>query len=407
MKVVIILIISLFTLCGCDEKVVLDNTEDYIKVNKKEVEVYSDVYLNDLISVANDIKLAEDNLKIDTEKLGEKEYTLNYNLKDKKYEKKIKLNVIDKDAPIVFSGTNKTVTVGYDGDACNLITYGDNYDGNVKCQIEGIYDFNKVGTYKLVYHLSDSSNNEKKVNVTLNVKEKSNGGSSSNPSTPSKKTEFSDILKEHKNDNTEVGIDVSKWQGDIDFEKVKNAGATFVMMRIGVQSKQNGELSVDRYYEQNIKKAKAAGLKVGVYLYSIATSKKEAIEHANWVLKTLNKEELDLPIVFDWENWSKWNKYNMSFHDINEVANTFMTSVQEDGYKGMLYSSKFYLENIWTNKNNNPVWLAHYTNKTNYEGDYFLWQMSNIGNIDGIKGDVDINILYKDKYNLIMGDKNE
>lgn len=395
MKVVIILIISLFTLCGCDEKVVLDNTEDYIKVNKKEVEVYSDVYLNDLISVANDIKLAEDNLKIDTEKLGEKEYTLNYNLKDKKYEKKIKLNVIDKDAPIVFSGTNKTVTVGYDGDACNLITYGDNYDGNVKCQIEGIYDFNKVGTYKLVYHLSDSSNNEKKVNVTLNVKEKSNGGSSSNPSTPSKKTEFSDILKEHKNDNTEVGIDVSKWQGDIDFEKVKNAGATFVMMRIGVQSKQNGELSVDRYYEQNIKKAKAAGLKVGVYLYSIATSKKEAIEHANWVLKTLNKEELDLPIVFDWENWSKWNNYKLSFHDINVIADSYMETVTAAGYEGMLYSSKFYLETIWQNKKEFPVWLAHYTKKTSYKGKYIMWQLCNNGRIDGINGDIDIDILYK------------
>lgn len=394
MKVVIVVLISLFTLCGCDKKAIIDNTEDYIKVKTKEVEVYSDVYLKDLINVASEVKLENDNKKIDTEKLGEKEYTLTYNLNDKKYDKKIKINIVDKETPLVFSGTNKTVTVGYKGDACNLITYGDNYDGNIKCLIEGAYDYNKVGTYKLIYHLSDSSNNEKKVNVTLNVKEKNSGGGSSNPSTP-KKTEFSDVLKEHKNTNTEVGIDVSKWQGDIDFEKVKNAGATFVMMRIGVQSKQNGELSVDRYYEQNIKKAKDAGLKVGVYLYSIATSKKEAIDHANWVLKTLNKEKLDLPIVFDWENWAKWNNYKLSFHDINVIADSYMETVEAAGYEGMLYSSKFYLETIWKNKKDFPVWLAHYTKKTSYKGKYIMWQLCNNGRIDGINGDVDIDILYK------------
>ena len=65
----------------------------------------------------------------------------------------------------------------------------------------------------------------------------------------------------------------------------------------------------------------------------------------------------------------------------------------------MLYSSKFYLEKIWRN-NDFPVWLAHYTNQTNYEGDYFLWQMSNVGRVNGINGDVDIDILYKEKTSL-------
>ena len=71
----------------------------------------------------------------------------------------------------------------------------------------------------------------------------------------------------------------------------------------------------------------------------------------------------------------------------------------------MLYSSKFYLENIWENSNDYPVWLAHYTKNTSYSGNYFIWQMSNLGTIAGINGDVDINILYKDKYNEIIGDK--
>jgi GH25 family lysozyme M1 (1,4-beta-N-acetylmuramidase) len=166
------------------------------------------------------------------------------------------------------------------------------------------------------------------------------------------------------------------------------------MMRIGVQKKQGGELEIDPYYEQNMKNAKAAGLKVGVYLYSIATSQKEAIEHANWVIKTLNKETLDLPIVFDWENWSKWNTYKMSFHEINAIKDNYIKVALDNGYEGMLYSSKFYLENIWTNKNNYPIWLAHYTSKTSYTGKYIMWQLCNDGKIDGINGAVDIDILY-------------
>lgn len=79
------------------------------------------------------------------------------------------------------------------------------------------------------------------------------------------------------------------------------------MMRIGVQKTAKDELEIDPYYLENIQKAKAANLKVGVYLYSIATSTEEAIKYANWVIKVLDGEKLDLPIVFDWENWSKWN----------------------------------------------------------------------------------------------------
>ena len=207
------------------------------------------------------------------------------------------------------------------------------------------------------------------------------------------------MLQKHKTSKTELGVDVSKWQGKIDYDKVKAAGASFVMMRIGVEGSSTRELSIDPFYEQNIEEAKKAGLKVGVYLYSIATSKDKAKEHAEWVIKTLNKEKLDLPIVFDWESWSSWNSYKISFHEINEIANIFIETVENKGYEGMLYSSKYYLETIWQNKKGYPVWLAHYTNegnKTNYTGKYKMWQLCSDGHIDGINGDVDIDVLYLD-----------
>ncbi len=395
MKLVVLLMISLLvTGCG-KEKIIEDTSKDVLSTNMSNVEVYSDVYLQDIINLENkDAKIVSDNYQIDTTKLGKQELEVYYELDDKKYVYKFDLAVTDTTPPLVFSGTNKTVNVGYEKDLCNLITYGDNYTGDVKCKITGDYDVTKKGTYKLVYTLSDSSNNIKEVNVTLKVVEPTSGGGTTTNTTP-KKTEFSDIYSKHKSDKTEIGIDVSKWQSNVDYNKVKAAGATFVMMRIGVEGSKTGELSIDEYYKDNIKKAKEAGLKVGVYLYSIATSVKEAKEHAKWVVDTLDGEKLDLPIVFDWENWSNWNSYKISFHEINEIANTFMSEVEKSGYTGMLYSSKFYLETIWTNKNNHPVWLAHYTSKTNYEGDYMIWQLCNDGHIDGINGDVDIDVMYK------------
>jgi len=388
MKVVFLLIFSLF-LFGCEK--VDEEVHEHIKIKENNIEVYSDTYLYDIFDT-KDIEIKTENRLLNTKKVGQKKYTIEYVYDKKTYDYDVTYNVVDTEAPRYFGGTNKTILKNYDGELCDLIMFGDNYDSKPKCIIEGHFDLSKVGTYKVIYKIIDSSNNTTDINVTLNVIEKRK---SSGSTTSTKKTEFSDILKKYKTEKTEVGIDVSKWQGDIDFEKVKNAGASFVMIRIGVQTKQNGELNIDPYFKQNIKNAKEAGLKVGVYLYSIATSSKEAIEHAEWVLKTLGNEKLDLPIVFDWENWSKWNSYNMSFYDINNIANKYIETVVNKGYEGMLYSSKYYLENIWTNKYNYPVWLAHYTDKTSYKGDYVMWQLSNTGRIDGIYGDVDINVLYK------------
>ena len=407
MKVVILIIFSLL-LSGCgktpkdDPKVekvpninIVEEQNDFT-IENSDIEVYSDTTLNNLIKINNEsIKIENLDEVIDTDELGSKDIDVIYEKDNKKYSYTFTVNVKDTEPPRLLSGVNRTVNVGNKGDICDVIIYGDNYTGDVKCEVSGNYDFNTVGSYKLKYKLSDSSNNTKEVNVTLNVVKPSSGGGGT--SEPAKKTEFADILAKHKNDKTEVGIDVSKWQGDIDFNKVKNAGATFVMMRIGVQSSIGGSISIDQYFKQNIKKAKEAGLKVGVYLYTYASSVEDALNQVKWVVDTLDGEALDLPIAFDWENWSKWNSFKVSFHEINKIANTFMSEARNKGYEGMLYSSKNYLETIWTNKLEYPVWLAHYTKKTNYEGKYVMWQMANNGHINGINGNVDIDIMYEKK----------
>ena len=387
---VLIISISVLFITGCNKTIVDELPKDYyLELNDSVVDVYSDSKLSDIIDKTN-ITYKDD--KLDTESVGEKIYDLEFNVGKSKYLYHIKYKVKDLSKPRILSSGDRFVTVNSDVYLCDYIMYGDEYDNEPVCRVEGEYDLNKVGVYDIKYIVTDSSNNEAIFETKLNVIPESKNNSTRRKTT----TYFSDVLNTHKNDKTMLGIDVSRWQGNVDYDKVKSAGAEFVIMRIGVESKQGEEIGMDSKYKENIKKAKKAGLKVGVYLYSIALNKDTAMSHAKWVIKALDGEELDLPVVFDWENWSKWQEYKLSFHDINEIADTFIKTIEKAGYKGMLYSSKFYLENIWENKNDYPVWLAHYTNETNYKGKYKIWQMCNDGVIDGINGDVDIDIMYLD-----------
>ncbi len=135
------------------------------------------------------------------------------------------------------------------------------------------------------------------------------------------------------------------------------------------------------------------GIPVGIYFYSYAKTVDQAVEQAEWVKKQISGYNIALPIAFDWESWNSFNTTGMSFYTINKVANTFLDTLEDSGYKGMLYGSKTYLSNIWY-PSKHATWLAHYTSKTNYEGVYSIWQMCDTGRINGIKGNVDIDILY-------------
>ena len=385
----IIIFVALLTLCGCN-KVIIDSVpkDYYINIKNSNIDIYSDTKLSDII----DTNIKFNDVLLNTNSIGDKIYNLKFKINKKKYLYHIKYSVEDLTKPRILSSSDRYIPVGKDVYLCDYIMYGDNYDNEPVCRVEGEYDLNKIGNYNIKYIVSDDAGNEEYFETILHVYEPSNETKKSKKTI----TYFSDVVSEHKNDKTKIGIDVSRWQGDIDFKKVKEAGAEFVFIRIGVESKQGEEIGMDSKYKQNIKKAKEAGLDVGVYLYTIALNKNVARSHAEWVVKALDGEKLELPIVFDWENFNKWNEYKLSFHDINSIADTFIDTVMKSGYKGMLYSSKFYLENIWENKNDYPVWLAHYTDETNYTGKYKIWQMCNDGVIDGINGDVDIDIMYLD-----------
>lgn len=357
-----------------------------------EVSVFEDVHLSNFIEYINGNLITDK--KIDTTKVGEKEISFQYINDDNiKVPYTFTINIVDKTPPLIYSSSSLTVTKGYTGNIETELFCGDNYDNQPTCEIIGTYDVNIPGTYSLVFKGTDSSGNTSTNNFNLIVKEKTpNTGSSKPTSTPTQA--FSDIVSKYKSEKTKIGLDVSHWQGDIDFQKVKDAGVEFVFIRVGSQRGIGGEYFVDNKFERNIKGFKEVGIPVGVYFYSYANSNLAAKVEAEWVLKQIKDYKLELPVVFDWENWSFYQEFNLSFYNLTEMANTYLKTIEKAGYKGMLYSSKNYLETVWF-ETKYPTWLAHYTSQTTYQGDYKFWQLCSNGRVDGINGNVDINVMYE------------
>ena len=188
-----------------------------------------------------------------------------------------------------------------------------------------------------------------------------------------------------------MGIDVSFYQGDIDFEKVKNAGIDFAIIRLGFGK--DGKNELDDKFIRNIEGFNKLNIPVGIYFVSYATDEKEIEDEVKFILKNIKKYDVDLPIAFDWEHWRNFSQYNINLHTLNNLSKVFIDEVKKKNYKGILYSSKNYLNYAWY-ENTNPVWIAHYNENENYQNMYDMWQLCDDGKIDGIEGFVDIDIMY-------------
>lgn len=372
----------------------IKHAKKIVKLKTTELEVYSNVKLSDIIEKING-KLI-DNPKIDTKKLGKEQITFKYINNDNiKVEYTINLNIKDTTPPIISLINNYIVTRGEKENIEKELFCGDNYDANPKCYLKGDYDLNKVGTYSVEFIGKDSSNNISTHKMNIIVKEKNKSSKSQTNSEENiEYTDFNEVIKKYKTKKTQIGIDVSHWQGDIDFKKLKSSKVQFVYIRVGRGDGIGKDYILDDNFKTYIKGFNKVGIPVGVYFYSSANSLNDARREAKWVLKQIKKYDVSLEVVFDWENWDEFQKYNLSFYNLTEVANEFSKTIEKAGYKSMVYSSKNYLENMWYDLDSN-IWLAHYTDKTDYEGKYKVWQICNNGKVKGIKSSVDIDIRYK------------
>ena len=386
MKRILFLILILLTACTNDKQFIAPELKPNIKLKENLTFEYKDkIYLKDIVNI-DEGKLINPNILLDTSSLGIKEIKFLYKINSQIKIYKFNINIVDTTKPIIHI-SNLTTTIGKEIDILNKAMCGDNYDRKIECYIEGTYDFYALGEYPLKLVATDSSGNKTERAFKLVVKDKIN-------STPKNYYYLEDFIKDHKTSETMIGIDVSSWQGDINWQVVKKAGIEFAMIRIGFGQNEFGRMTYDSKFKENLKNAKANNIKVGIYFYSHAKNKSDALKQAKWIIEALNGETLDLPIAFDWEIWSNFNSYNLNFHELNEIADTFLKEIENNGYQGMNYGSAFFLNNIW-NLPRYDTWLAHYTTKTDYDKPYSIWQLSNQGKIPGIDGYVDLNVLYK------------
>lgn len=203
------------------------------------------------------------------------------------------------------------------------------------------------------------------------------------------------------------GIDVSKWQGKIDWKQVKNDGIDFAIIRIGYRG-ENGKLYRDDNAEYNIQQAIKSDILVGVYFFSTAVNTAEATEEAQWVLSAIKGYAISYPVVYDCEGFKNADSrmYSLTADERTQNTLTFLDTVKNAGYDGMFYGSKSDLEDnsaFNTNKiaEKYKIWVAQYTNppypqksSPDYMGKYDMWQYTNKGVVSGVEGNCDMVVSY-------------
>ena len=371
---------------------VVDTTPPTITIKQQSIKVDPDKILTDE-DISNNVSLDEGTFEYETDydPLYSGSYTVYVEAKDEynnMSHDRFEIIVNDVEAPLVLrSGDGTVIKRGERFNILDHISYGDNVDPKPELSVKGQVNTNRRGYYNLEATLTDASGNSTTWDLQVEVVDKVPQDNSDDYVYP-----FEDFKKEYEAPGRRLGIDVSEWQDVIDFEAIKKAGCEFVIIRIGFSYE--GQLTLDQCFKQNIEGAKKAGLPVGVYLFSYDNTKEYLLSSLEAVFEELKDEELELPVVFDWENFSKFQRYEMSFKDLNKLYDVFEKEVTDRGYQSMLYGSSYYLRTLWKHLDTRPVWLAVYADWPTYEHPYEFWQVSDHGTIDGIDGYVDFNIQF-------------
>lgn len=183
------------------------------------------------------------------------------------------------------------------------------------------------------------------------------------------------------------GIDVSRWQGEINWSQVAADDVSFVML--GTRSKG----AVDPYFHRNIQQASAAGVKVGVYIYSLAVTVEMAEAEADFVLNLIHDYPVSYPVAFDMEDSTQGN---LSKEELAAIANAFCKKISDSGYYPIVYANENWLKNkLDMSLMDYPVWVARYSARPSYQNPV-MWQATSTGSVKGINGNVDIDFQFKD-----------
>lgn len=211
----------------------------------------------------------------------------------------------------------------------------------------------------------------------------------------------SDSVKE--TDVITKGIDVAKYQGIIDWKKVAESAVDFAMIRVGYRTMESGDIKEDEMAKYNMQEAAANGIKIGVYFFSTAITEGEARREAEWVADYISDYPITYPVAYDCEGFQKQTNrhYSLTKEERTEYAMVFMDKIHELGYTPMFYGAKNELTDDlkWETsilEKRYKIWVSQYAEieKTDYAGEFAMWQRSCTGSVPGIEGEVDLNVAY-------------
>lgn len=195
------------------------------------------------------------------------------------------------------------------------------------------------------------------------------------------------------------GIDVSRYQGNIDFSKVHNTGVEYAMIRCGYRSYGSGLLTEDTFFKTNIENALANNLDTGVYFFTQAISVQEAIEEADFVLSLIRPYSITYPVVLDVEEIynDTYRQQELSREQLTDVIIAFCDHIKKAGYTPMIYGNLKCFAGMVNLKRleNYEKWFAYYSDELYFPYEISMWQYTDSGSIDGISGNVDFNISFK------------
>ena len=205
-------------------------------------------------------------------------------------------------------------------------------------------------------------------------------------------------LAESAGMETRKGIDVSKFQGKINWKKVANDDIDFAYMRLGYRGYGSGKIVLDDTFEYNIEKAKAAGLDIGVYFFTEAVNEKEGIEEAEFVLENLEDYKVDLPIVIDVEESASSDSRtkDLTKEERTKAVIAFCERIKEAGHEVMIYGNTKSFMVMMDNEQleDYDKWFAYYKYPLRFPYKMKMWQYTSSGEVDGIEGGTDINIMF-------------
>ena len=196
-----------------------------------------------------------------------------------------------------------------------------------------------------------------------------------------------------------AGVDVSAYQGDIDWARVKASGIDFAIIRLGYRGYESGKLVEDERAVDNLIGARDAGLRVGAYFFSQALNTKEVDQEIEFMLEILGERYLDMPIILDWEiPAASARTRNMDARTLTDLQLHFCEKMEEKGYQPMIYFNWHQSETLYylSELEDYPFWLAMYQDRMTYPWKVEMWQYTSSGKVPGINGAVDLNVYMPD-----------